>query len=57
MWLQEGDARLGELATRLGYESEPAFSRAFKRFIGVSPGTVRRRDRAARQVPSPIGAT
>jgi len=57
MWLQEGDARLGELAARLGYESEPAFSRAFKRFIGVSPGTVRRRDRAARQAPSLIGAT
>jgi AraC-like DNA-binding protein len=41
-WLREGDARLGELATRLGYQSEAAFSRAFKRFVGVSPGSVRR---------------
>ena len=41
-WLREGDATLGELALRLGYQSEAAFSRAFKRFIGVSPGAVRR---------------
>lgn len=33
---------LGELAPRLGYQSEAAFSRAFKRFIGVSPGAARR---------------
>ena len=41
-WLQEGDATLGELALRLGYQSEAAFSQAFKRFIGLSPGAVRR---------------
>jgi len=41
-WLKEDDAALGELANRLGYQSEAAFSRAFKRFIGVSPGAVRR---------------
>ncbi len=57
MWLQEEDATLGELAGRLGYESEAAFSRAFKRFIGVSPGAVRRRDRPARQARSLVGAT
>jgi AraC-like DNA-binding protein len=33
---------LGEVAHRLGYRSEAAFSRAFKRIIGVSPGAVRR---------------
>jgi AraC-like DNA-binding protein len=44
MWLEEDDPPLGELASRLGYESEAAFSRAFKRFIGVSPGAARRRD-------------
>jgi len=55
MWLKEGAAPLGELASRLGYESEAAFSRAFKRFIGVSPGAVRRRDRPARQATSLIG--
>jgi AraC-like DNA-binding protein/mannose-6-phosphate isomerase-like protein (cupin superfamily) len=42
MWLKEDDASLSELAGRLGYESEAAFSRAFKRFIGVSPGATRR---------------
>lgn len=41
-WLRAGDAALGELATRLGYQSEAAFSRAFKRVVGVSPGAVRR---------------
>jgi len=40
--LKEEDSPLGELATRLGYQSEAAFSRAFKRFLGVSPGAVRR---------------
>jgi AraC-like DNA-binding protein len=44
MWLEETDPRLGDLASRLGYQSEAAFSRAFKRFAGVPPGAVRRRD-------------
>ena len=30
-----------ELADRLGYRSEAAFSRAFKRVIGIAPGSVR----------------
>lgn len=41
-WLKEDEATIGELATQLGYQSEAAFSRAFKRFIGVSPGAIRR---------------
>lgn len=41
-WLREGDATLAELAERLGYGSEAAFSRAFKRFNGISPGAARR---------------
>ncbi len=36
-------ARVGEVARQLGYESEAAFSRAYKRLVGVSPGTVARR--------------
>lgn len=47
--LQEGNEALGELAARLGYQSEAAFSRAFKRFLGVSPGSVRRRRAPAPQ--------
>src|SRR5262245_39267723 len=41
-WLKEDDVPLAEVAGRLGYESEAAFSRTFKRFIGRSPGAVRR---------------
>ena len=35
-------ATVGQLADRLGYRSEAAFSRAFKRVTGVSPGAIRR---------------
>ena len=38
------------IATRIGYESEAAFSRAFKKMIGVAPSAWRRTmldDRAA----------
>jgi len=40
--LKEEGVTVGELADRLGYRSEAAFSRAFKRVIGTSPGEVRR---------------
>src|SRR5436190_2727649 len=36
MWLKEENAALSEIASRLGYESEAAFSHAFKRFVGIS---------------------
>ena len=35
-------ATVGQVAHRLGYGSEAAFSRAFKRVAGTSPGAVRR---------------
>lgn len=37
---------VGELAGRLGYHSEAAFSRAFKRVNGSSPGSAKRRSSA-----------
>ncbi|MFD4369721.1 AraC family transcriptional regulator [Rhodococcus sp. NPDC058521] len=40
-WLQTDDVPVTALATRLGYASEAAFSRAFKRTVGVSPGACR----------------
>jgi AraC-like DNA-binding protein len=46
-WLKEDGAPVGALARRLGYDSEAAFSRAFKRFAGVPPGAARRRPGAA----------
>ncbi|MFC1747947.1 AraC family transcriptional regulator [Pseudomonadota bacterium] len=39
--LQETSDSLAVLADRLGYQSEAAFCRAFKRVFGVSPGSVR----------------
>ena len=40
--LQEGSEPLATVAGRLGYQSEAAFCRAFKRMFGVPPGSVRR---------------
>ena len=53
--LREGTVTVGELAAQLGYHSEAAFSRAFKRFTGRSPGAVRRANDAAggRREPAP----
>ncbi|MGY1603872.1 helix-turn-helix domain-containing protein [Geodermatophilus sp. SYSU D00815] len=34
-------ARVGELARDLGYESETAFARAYKRVAGTTPGAAR----------------
>ena len=41
--LETEGATVAELADRLGYRSEAAFARAFKRVIGVPPGAVKRR--------------
>lgn len=41
--LEEGGTGVGELAGRLGYRSEAAFCRAFKRLNGIAPGEARRR--------------
>ncbi len=44
---QTGDT-LARIAERVGYRSEPAFNRAFKRVVGVPPGAVRRQLRQRR---------
>ena len=41
--LKDEGATVGQLAARLGYRSEAAFARAFKRITGEPPGAVRRR--------------
>jgi AraC-like DNA-binding protein len=41
--LRSGQASLARIAEEVGYESEAAFNRAFKREVGVPPATWRRR--------------
>jgi len=41
-WLREDNTSIAEVADRLGYQSEAAFSRAFKRMTGLSPSAARR---------------
>jgi AraC-like DNA-binding protein len=41
--LSEDGATVAQLASRLGYRSEAAFARAFKRSVGVAPGAIKRR--------------
>lgn len=40
--LRSGRASIGEVASRVGYETEAAFSKAFKRWTGMAPGAYRR---------------
>lgn len=40
-WLTRDKLRVGEVANRLGYDSEASFSRAFKRVMGVAPSQFR----------------
>lgn len=55
--LRDTDAKLVEIAIDVGYESEAAFSRAFKRELGASPGAWRRTLRAGRAEPGDSRAT
>lgn len=40
--LRETSDTLARIAERVGYQSEPAFNRAFKRVVGFAPGEVRK---------------
>jgi AraC-like DNA-binding protein len=53
--LRDTQAKLLEVALGVGYESEAAFSRAFKRAVGVAPGAwrIRRRPGGVAQPVSP----
>jgi AraC-like DNA-binding protein len=39
--LETSPAGVAEVAKRVGYDAEAAFSKAFKRWIGVAPGAYR----------------
>ncbi|HLV67563.1 MAG TPA: AraC family transcriptional regulator [Polyangiaceae bacterium] len=43
--LREGNATIAEIAESVGYDSEAAFSKAFKRALGSAPGAYRRKRR------------
>lgn len=40
--MERSDRSLAQIAADVGYESEAAFQRAFKKVVGVPPGTWRR---------------
>jgi AraC-like DNA-binding protein len=40
--LRETNDTLARIAERVGYQSEPAFNRAFKRVVGMPPGAIRK---------------
>jgi AraC-like DNA-binding protein len=46
--LNDSQAKVSTVALQVGYDSEAAFSRAFKKIAGVSPGAWRRRHAAGR---------
>ncbi|HEX5030120.1 MAG TPA: AraC family transcriptional regulator, partial [Candidatus Eisenbacteria bacterium] len=50
LWLRDTDAKVVHIASDVGYESEAAFSRAFRRAAGKSPAEWRRTRRS-----SPLG--
>jgi transcriptional regulator GlxA family with amidase domain len=40
--LEDKRMSVAQVATEVGYQSEAAFNRAFKRYIGTAPGSWRR---------------
>jgi AraC-like DNA-binding protein len=52
--MREGTRNIQDIATRVGYDSEASFNRAFKRATGFPPATWRR---GALSASAPLGAT
>lgn len=46
--LREGQRNIQQVASKVGYESEAAFNRAFKRATGIPPATWRKGATTAR---------
>jgi len=46
-FLRENDTKLAKVASLVGYESEAAFSKAFKKAIGIAPGRYKNSFRGA----------
>jgi AraC-like DNA-binding protein len=54
-WLRETSDSVPQIAERVGYESAPAFHKAFKQWQGVGPGAYRRAGQRALQGPQARG--
>ncbi len=52
--LRQGRVPVGEVAASVGYESDAAFSKAFKRATGVAPGAWRAAQRPEEQAFAPV---
>jgi AraC-like DNA-binding protein len=50
-FLQQRDKKLIDVARSVGYESDAAFSKAFKRVVGTNPGEYLKRGRERHEVP------
>ena len=48
--LEQSDQKLEDIARQLGYSNLPNFTRAFRRWTGITPGEYRRLHRAGRPV-------
>lgn len=51
-WLREGHHSVAQIAERLGYETDAAFRKTFKRIRGQTPGEVRRQVKGAAHIQS-----
>jgi AraC-like DNA-binding protein len=40
--LRASNAGIAQIAAQVGYQTEPAFSRAFEHWAGIAPGAYRR---------------
>ena len=55
--LRESDVSIMRVATDVGYESEAAFNRAFKREFGLPPAAWRKQTARAGATPDPVKGT
>jgi len=55
--LRDTEDSLARIAARVGYQGVPSFSKAFKRWRGVSPGVFRRRQTRHRPMSGELSPT
>lgn len=55
-WLKQAHLAIGDISEAVGYQSEAAFNRAFKRYMGAGPGQYRRSGAAGAEGEAPWAA-